>query len=108
MMGQLGFLGNNTGATRVGEFRDRILLSYVYPKFFHMDNMLMGITAKALLNELSIEAAAHYHSAQLRKNMWTYRLGLILLEKLKVDAVNIVFSNCLYHKVKELRVAKGA
>ena len=59
--GQVGSLGNNTGATRVGEFGDRLWQSCVYTKFGHMQNTMMGFMAKVLVDELIIEAEAHGH-----------------------------------------------
>ena len=61
MIGKAGSLGNIIGMKRVGEFKYRIWQSCVYPKFGHLENMLMGVIAKPLVEELSIKAAAYAH-----------------------------------------------
>ena len=61
MMVQVGPIVKNTGATRVGEFGGRLCYSCVYTKFGHLENMLMGGMSKSLVDEFSIESAAHDH-----------------------------------------------
>ena len=61
MMGQVVYLENNKGATRVGEFWGRIWYSYIYPNFGHRDNTMMVGMTKALEGELSIEPTSHAH-----------------------------------------------
>ena len=75
MMGQAGSLGNNTGVTRMGEFGDIIWDSYLYPKFGHLDNTLMGGMAKALVDELIIKSAAHAHADWRNKAVWALRVS---------------------------------
>ena len=63
MMLQVGPLVNNTGATSMGEFKDRLGESCVYPKFGHMENTLIRVMSKALLDGFSSESASHAHDA---------------------------------------------
>ena len=53
-MGKVGSLGNNTVTTRVGEFGGILRYSFIYPKFGHLENTLMGGMENLLVEELSI------------------------------------------------------
>ena len=60
---QEGFLGNNTGVTGMGDFGDMLSESCVYPKFGHMENMMMGGMEKLLVDEFISESVDHDHDA---------------------------------------------
>ena len=48
---------------------------------------------KALVDEFCVEYAAHDHGDFLHEAVWALMVCLILLDKLKVDIVNIVIDN---------------
>ena len=91
MKGQSRSLVNNAGGTRMGEFGDILWKSYVYPKFCHMENMLMGGMAKSLADELSVESTDNAHAALRKKAVWALRVCLILIDNREYDEVNIWF-----------------
>ena len=80
MTGELGSLGNNTGATGVGYFGDIIRYSCVYPKFVHMNNNLVVALAKVLVERLRIEAVYHSRYDWKNKAVWACRVCVILIK----------------------------
>ena len=62
---------------------------------------------KVLVEELSIEVAAHAHYAWVNKAVWASRVFLILIVDLNVDVVKIVFANCFGRKSVALRAVEG-
>ena len=89
MTGKAGSIGNNTGTTIVVEFGDILWDSFLYPKFGHFYNIHVVGMAKVLVDELIIEAEVRAHDSFQKNLMWTCRVGLILLDNLKVDVVKI-------------------
>ena len=45
----------------MGEFGGSLFYPFVYTKFFHLENMMMGVMAKSLVDEFRIDSAAHAH-----------------------------------------------
>ena len=60
------------------------------------------------MDELSIDVAAHSHYACGNNVVWNCRVVLILLNKVQVDLVNMVFTDCFDKKSVALIVAEGA
>ena len=71
MVGKLGYLDNNIGTARVGEFGYRFRDISVYTKFGHMLDVLMGSVSKLLMDSLSIYSVAHDCDIWLNKLVWT-------------------------------------
>ena len=60
--------------TRVEEFVDRLGNISIYPKFFHIFDVLMVSVSKALMGELSIEVVAYAVDTWLKKAVRNVRV----------------------------------
>ena len=59
VMGKAGSLGSMASTEKVGEFRDRLGDTNVYPKFFHLLDELMESMSKLLMDELIRKIVSH-------------------------------------------------
>ena len=73
-MGKSGSLENNTGTEILGEFGYILVETSVYPKFFHMLDVLMGSAPKVIMHELSREVVARDIDTWRKKAIWNVRV----------------------------------